>query len=370
MPSDARLAVFVVTTPGLEPLVADELRRIGVRDAKLRHGGVGCSLTWPQLGLAHLQLRMATRVLVRIGTFPAPGFRELERGLKRIDWAAWLPPAARVDLRVSSTGSALFHTGAIEERAAVALEPFTGEGAEQTVMIRLQHDTATVSLDASGLALHKRGWRQAVDDAPLRETLAAALVTVSGWNGKAPLHDPFCGSGTIAIEAMMIARRMPPGRNRPFAFQQWPRADEVRWERLVTAADADVVDRRPPVTGSDTSGHAIDAARANAARAGVGELITFEQRPAGEVALPTTPGWVVTNPPYGERLRGVAPAMHQFVDLLTRSPRWRGAVIAPSGLVSAHLAPLHPAAPDARLSVSNGGIAVQLTPFSGVAATP
>jgi putative N6-adenine-specific DNA methylase len=368
MPPNPRLAAYVVAAPGLEPLVLDELARLGVRDGKLRRGGVGCTLTWPQLGLTHLHLRIATRVLVRLARFPAHSWRELEQGLRDIDWSAWLPPTVALSLRVASTGSTLFHEGAIEERALAALARRVGEGPPATLYLRVQHDMVTVSLDATGEPLHKRGWRLAVDDAPLRETLAAALVAVSGWDRKAPLVDPCCGSGTIAIEAAMTARKMPPGRHRSFAFQAWPRADEVRYDTLCASADSDVLTRKLAIVASDTSSHAVAAATANAARAGVGDAVELRTGPAAELVLPSRPGWIVSNPPYGDRIRGAREAGRQLAVLIARAPGWRGALIAPATQASATLRAARPVPPAERMAVSNGGIDVQLVAFAGTPA--
>jgi len=366
MSSNARLAAYVVAAPGLEPFVADELNLLGAHDVKAHHGGVDCTVTFPQLGLINLHLRTATRVLVRIARFRAVGFRDLEDGLAAIDWPAWITRGSTLSVTASSTASKLFHTGAIEERTTTALAKWNGEGPAQTVYVRVRRDIATVSIDASGEPLHKRGWRQAVDDAPMRETLAAALLISSGWDRRSPLVDPFCGSGTIAIEAASMARRIPPGRHREFAFQTWPRFADMRWDRLLVGADDEMIDRIVPISGSDISQHAIDAAHANAARAGVADRVEFRTCTAAEVT-PTEPlGWVVTNPPYGARIKGGTQPWRQLADLLGRVPRWRGAVIAPSRIVDSHLGAAHLAAAADRVGVGNGGIKVQLVPFAGV----
>jgi putative N6-adenine-specific DNA methylase len=365
MPADNRFSAYIVAAPGLEAMVGEELRRLSIRDATVHHGGVGCSLTPSQLGLVHLQSRLATRVLIRISRFPATSFRDLEGGLRAIDWSAWLPSVAAIEVKAACSGSKLFHEGAVEERVNSALAARHGEGPPQRIYVRLQHDVATVSIDATGDGLHRRGWRQSIDQAPLRESLAAALLMVSGWDRKSPLLDPFCGSGTIPIEAALMARRVAPGRNREFAFHTWPRAGEVNWDRLVTAADADVIERTLRIVGSDTAVRAIDAARGNAQRAGVADTIAFECRPAADTPALSAKGWIVTNPPYGERVGGAVPAWQQLAALVDRSPGWRGAVVAPLKLVSTQLRSANLAPATARIDTANGGIRVQLTPFDG-----
>lgn len=343
--SSLRLAAFAVCAPGLEPLVAAEIERLGVRGARLRRGGVDASLTLAQLWSANLRLRIATRILVRLGRIPAAGFGELQAGLRRIDWAAWLPPGTAVRLKVASSSSALFHTEAIALRAgevlsAVGYEVVAGatrsstddERAEaQAIHLRMTGDVALVSLDASGEPLHRRGWRLAGGKAPLRETLAAALVAHSGWDRRAPFVDPFCGSGTIAIEAALIARRVAPGRNRRFAFERWANFDPSAWSRLVAGADADVVASKASIVAADRDPGAIAAAQANAARAGVAEAIEFRQAPISALELPRRPGWVVTNPPYGRRLRGgdLRDLYDAFGRILAeRAAGWRVAAVA------------------------------------------
>jgi putative N6-adenine-specific DNA methylase len=365
VPADRRFSAYVVTAPGLEPLIVDELRKLTVRDAIAHRGGVGCSLTPAQLGLVHLHSRVATRVLLRIHRFPATSFRDLEAGLRGIDWAAWLPVTSSIEIKAACSGSKLFHEGAVEERAAAILQSRTGDGPTHRIYVRLQHDVCTVSLDATGDALHRRGWRQAVDQAPLRETLAAALLMVSGWDRKAPLIDPFCGSGTIAIEAALMARRIAPGRHRHFAFVDTPFADDVRLDRLTTAAEADVIARRVRVIGSDIAVRAIDAASANAERAGVADDIDFSCAAAADLQPPAGKSWIVTNPPYGERVGGAISSWQQLAGLFQRAPQARGAVIAPQRLVSAHLRSARPVPATERVETHNGGISVQLTRLNG-----
>lgn len=378
MATDARLHVFVVCAPGLEGIVADELIHLGIRDATARHGGVGASVTWPQLGLVHLHSRVAARVLIRIARFAAPGFHELERGLRAIDWTPWWPTGTPVLLRVASSGSALYHTGAIEERAMPLLPAPPLDDAQledggaadaQTVHLRVQHDEVTVSLDASGLPLHRRGWRTHVHDAPLRETLAAALLLTSGWDRKRPLVDPCCGAGTIPIEAALLARRMPPGRHRAFAFQRWPRADAVRWDRLVASADADVLDRSVVVIGGDRAADPLDAARRNAEQAGVAEHVRFEHVTAGQLQLPARQGWIAANPPYGERLASVEPALRDIAGLLRQGGTWPAAVLAPTPVARrlASLAGRRVAADP--VSTTNGGLRVDLSVLDPAPAT-
>ena len=356
----ARVEAFVVATPGLEPMVQEELVKLGVRPANVTHGGVNCSLTWPQLWAVHLKSRLATRVLVRVARFKADGFDTLAAGLARIDWSAWLPAdgdgaASGVEVSASTDGkSKLFHTGAIAERVTEQIG--RGEGHQQ-VQVRVQRDVVTVSVDATGPALHKRGYRGPAGKAPMRETLAAALIAASEWDVRKPLVDPFCGSGTIAIEAALRARRIAPGRLRTFQFMQWPSYDAAGWERLVKGADSDVIDRCPPLLAFDRDEGAVAATAANAAKAGVAGQVTVERRAASDLVLPSTPGWLVSNPPYGSRVGG--PDVRDLYDrfgavLRERAVGCHVALLAsPDTPVSRLHLPLVPT-----LETTNGGINV------------
>lgn len=361
-----RLEAFVVTAPGLEELALAEVVRVGAKPASATHGGVHCTLTWPQLWSVHLRARVATRVLVRVARFKADGFDSLRVGLDRVDWDAWLPdsstPAGRVRVSASADGrSGLFHTGAIAERVAAAIGRETvitptapspdeaggsgagGSGAEPDpelfaesdaaahVLVRVVRDVVTVSIDATGAALHRRGWRGPAGRAPMRETLAAALVLASGWDVRTPLVDPFCGSGTVAIEAAMIARRMAPGRQRAFAFQHWPSFDPEAFARVVRGCDADVIERCPPILATDRDAGVIEACVENAARAGVAGAIQFERRPVSGLELPPRRGSIVTNPPYGHRIGGDVRDLYDAWGKVLGAPAaagWRLALIA------------------------------------------
>jgi putative N6-adenine-specific DNA methylase len=361
--SAPRVSAFAVCTPGLEAVTRAELVRLGVREPAIRRGGVSCSATWPQVWAMNLHLRTATRVLVRVARFPAHGFASLQRGLRRVDWSRWLPSGASLAVSVSATGSRLHHLGAIEERVREVVP--SGDGSPQELYVRVVHDGVTVSLNSSGEPLYRRGWRLATAKAPMRETLAAALVLSSGWDGRSPLIDPFCGSGTLVIEAALISRRVPPGRQRSFAFEEWPEFERDRWERLLAAADADVLVRTPILLGSDRNAGAISAASENAARAGVADVATFRHAPVSDFLVPAGRGWVVTNPPYGLRLahgdiRDLYDATRAV--LRRRAPGWHVSLVAAKGspVERIGLGPARPPAPAERIVTTNGGLPVAL----------
>ncbi|MGB8859567.1 MAG: hypothetical protein WCC60_09935 [Ilumatobacteraceae bacterium] len=358
-----RIDAFVVAVPGLEGLLLDEVQRLGVRPARAVRGGVECNITWPQLWAINLRSRVATRVVVRVARFRSDGFHSLQVGLRAIDWAQWLPEGGVTVAATCDKESKLYHSGAVEERVAEVLGRPLGA---QAVQVRVLRDVVTVSLDASGAPLHHRGWRGPAGKAPMRESLAAALVLASEWNMKAPLVDPFCGSGTIAIEAALIARRMAPGRHRSFAFEQWPSFEPGAWERLLRGADGDVVEKCPPIIASDRDAGAVAASVENAQRAGVGGNVEVVQRTVSDLVLPARAGWLVSNPPYGHRVGGPAAAgrggdrdLRNLYDrfgavLRERAVGWHVALLAAhdTPVARMHL-PLRPT-----LATTNGGIDV------------
>ncbi|HEX2190502.1 MAG TPA: hypothetical protein VHG51_16455, partial [Longimicrobiaceae bacterium] len=249
-----KLSLFAVTAPGLEELCAAELREMGIA-AAAEPGGAAWEGTRAQLFDANLRLRTAGRVLVRVAEFRARTWFELERHARRVPWERWVRPRGAVRLRVASKKSKLYHEGAIAERLLDAVARSAGplgsagtarggdeedEGAEgQLFVVRFHYDRCTLSVDSSGALLHLRGYRQALAKAPLRETLAAAMLLGSGWDGAAPLLDPMCGSGTVAIEGALLARKVAPGLASPdrtprrYAFLEWPDHDARLWDQAV-----------------------------------------------------------------------------------------------------------------------------------------
>lgn len=325
-----RWEAFAVAAPGLEALVAAELADLGVRQAEVVDGGVEFPATDATLFRANLELRIASRILVRLASFRVVSFAELERRARTIPWERVMAPGTVVTLRVTCRKSRLYHSGAVAQRlmrdlsermsatASTGADVDDEGGAGQLIVVRLDHDRCTVSADSSGAHLHLRGYRTAVTEAPMRETLAAAVVRASGWDLRSPFVDPFCGSGTIPIEAAMLAARIPPGRSRRFRFEEWPGIDTAEWERL--RHPDRVAGKRggePIVAGTDRSAAALRAAEANAVRADVADRLQFDRIPVHALAPPedAATGWVVTNPPYGVRLADRAEARRLLQDL-------------------------------------------------------
>ena len=310
VPADSTLVCFAVAAPGLESLVGDELRSLAALHPlevdQPEAGGVTFHTDRRGLYAANLHLRIASRVLVRVGAFHASAFHELERHAVRLPWADFVEPGRAVEFRVTSRKSRLYHQDAVAERLAAAVAPLAGTSAAdapQEFVVRLFRDECTVSADASGELLHRRGYRLAVAKAPLRETLAAAMLAGAGWAGTAPLIDPMCGSGTIPIEAALLARQVPPGLHRGFAFERWPGFERAAWEEVLAVARSRILPHAAvPILGSDRDAGAVEAAQANAERAGVAEDVDWRRAAISAIEPPPGPGWIVTNPPYGTRV--------------------------------------------------------------------
>ena len=318
------LDCHVVTPPGVEAITASECLALGLEVTGTEPGGVAVRTDRRGLFLANLHLRTGSRILVRVGEFHAATFYQLEDRLAALPWSRVLPKGVPVSLRVSSRTSRLYHQRGIAERAGRVLVsadsgwtvvPGSEECESQLVLLRLAHDRCQVRVDASGAHLHRRGYRVEGGEAPVRETIAAALLLAAGWNGSSALLDPMAGSGTFPIEAALIARRIPPGLNRSFACEQWPEHDSAMAARVREQAQTGILPRGPaPIVAGDRSASALVAAERNAVRAGVAEDITWRRADLREwrgASGPASGSLIVSNPPYGvrvgrpEALRGV-----------------------------------------------------------------
>ncbi len=381
--------LFAVCPPGLEDFTSRELEDLGCkidpdrsssennppgRDAEETRGGIEFRGALRDIYRANLHLRTASRVLVRLGRFYAAAFSDLRRRARRLAWGEYLAPGQAVAFRVTSHRSQLYHTGAVAEAIAEAISGCLGKppavrrhfkedlraGWPQLIAVRLEDNRCTVSVDSSGALLHRRGYRLATAKAPLRETLAAGIVMASGWDFTSPLLDPFCGSGTIAIEAALLAKKIPPGRARHFAFMDWPNFDAGLWKSLLVENATRNLSSPPTIFASDRDAGAIQAARANAKRAGVAEDITFACHALSDIRPPSVPGWVITNPPYGVRVspgQNLRKLYAQLGKVLrAQCPRWRLALLCdrPRLLVSTGLRF------DRGIALRNGGLRVRL----------
>lgn len=317
---------IATATFGLEACVKREVIKLGFENVRTFDGHVEFTGDESAIPRANLWLRCAGRVFVKMGEFKATSFEELFQGTKALPWGDWIPVDGKftvVGKSVKSTLHSVPDCQAIVKKAIVEklkekydVDWFDETGAEYTVQVALLKDMATLTIDTSGSGLHKRGYRANALDAPLKETLAAAMVELSYWNKDRILLDPFCGSGTIPIEAALIARNIAPGLNRHFASEKWERVPESLWkEERRKCYEAIDYDCMPEIYGSDIDPAAIELAKANAELAGVDDCITFEVKPVQETELYGDYGCLITNPPYGERLGEVKDVENMYRSL-------------------------------------------------------
>jgi putative N6-adenine-specific DNA methylase len=354
---------FAICAPGIEAVTAAELLSLGATIDATEPGGVSFQADAALLYRANLELRTASRVLKRVAQFDARTWFELERHAKKISWATLLGAGMAPEFEVTSRKSKLYHNRGIAERLERIVGADTAAGDPSRTarfQVRAVRDRFTISADASGELLHRRGYRLETAKAPLRETLAAAMLLGCGWDGSRPLVDPFCGSGTIPIEAALLARRIAPGLRRAFAFEAWPDFDATVWAGVRADAESRIIAGAAPIIGSDRDAGAIDAAGANAGRAGVAASVAFHTRPLSAIDPMAGSGLLLTNPPYGARI-GEEKALRNLYAQLgnvarTRLPGWRVALLGANPRLEGQVGvPLHEV-----WRTSNGGIPVHL----------
>lgn len=304
---------------GLEAVLKREIYDLGYEITKVEDGRVTFEGDEEAICRANIFLRTAERVMIQVGRFKATTFEELFQGIKNLPWEEYIPEDGKFWVKkASSINSKLFSPSDIQSIAKKAMvermkqkyhkEWFKEDGAAYPVRIFLLKDEVTVALDTSGDSLHKRGYRTMTSKAPLTETLAASLIMLTPWRKDRILVDPFCGSGTFPIEAAMIAANVAPGMNRDFTAEEWTNLiDRKLWYECVKEAE-DMIDTtvKVDIQGYDIDGDVIKAARENAKRAGVEHMIHFQQRAVADLSHPKKYGFIITNPPYGERLEDKA----------------------------------------------------------------
>lgn len=309
----SRLELIATATFAMEAVVARELKALGYEDISVGNNQVSFRADEEAIARTNLWLRVADRVKLVMGRFQATSFDALFEQTKNLPWEAWLPANACFPVQGKSVKSQLFSVSdcqAIVKKAIVERlkqkyrrQWFAEDGPLFPIEVALLKDVVTLTIDTSGEALHKRGYRQLVSQAPLRETMAAGLISLSFWHSDRPFLDPFCGSGTLPIEAALIGRNIAPGLRRNFAAEQWPRLPRKIWQRARQEAEAAIDWERPlEIMGTDVDGEILKAARQNAKRAGVFDDIHLQQMPVSEVRSSKRYGVMITNPPYGERL--------------------------------------------------------------------
>lgn len=313
---------------GLEAVLKREIYDLGYEITRVEDGRVTFIGDAEAICRANLFLRTAERVLIQVGRFSATTFDELFEGTKALPWEEYLPKDARFWVKkASSIKSKLFSPSDIQsivKKAVVerlkghfGIEWFSEDGADYPLRVFLMKDEVMVTIDTTGDSLHKRGYRTMAGAAPLSETLAASLIMLTPWHADRILVDPFCGSGTFPIEAAMMAANIAPGMNREFLSQEWSNLipQKVWYEAVEEAQDLVDLDVETAIQGYDIDEKVINVARENARRAGVDKLIHFQRRPVAELNHPKKYGFLITNPPYGERLEDKKdlPALYQQI---------------------------------------------------------
>ena len=336
---------MILTVPclfGLESLVADEMRRLSLRDVRAENGRVHCTGTLADIARLNINLRCGARVLMELGSFPAPDFEALFQGVAALPWEDYIPRDGEFPVKGYSLNSTLHSVPAcqaIVKKAsakrlgnAYGCETLPETGSRYQIQFSIVKDVATLYLDTSGEGLYKRGYRAQNMGAPLRETLAAALVTLSRYRGKDLFCDPFCGSGTIPIEAALIAKNRAPGLDRSFSAQKWKNMPSRLWMEAADEAMDKEFHGTYDIWGGDIDPAAVELARHNAALAGVEDCIRFEVADAGAFHRESEYGQLVTNPPYGERLleKKEAEELYRSFGRALRDlpPKWRVVVLS------------------------------------------
>lgn len=328
---------------GLESVLKREILDLGYEISKVEDGRVTFLGDAEAICRANIFLRTAERILLKVGEFRAVTFEELFEKTKALAWEAYVPANGKFWVtKAASVKSKLFSPSDIQSIMKKAMverlkkvyhqEWFPEDGASYPVRVFLMKDVVTIGIDTSGVSLHKRGYRQLSSKAPITETLAAALIMLTPWRRDRILVDPFCGSGTFPIEAAMMAANIAPGMNRSFTAEQWtnliPR--KLWYESVEEASDLVEDQIEVDIQGYDIDGDVVKAARQNAADAGVDHLIHFQQRPVSQLRHPKKYGFIITNPPYGERLeeREALPELYRtFGDSFRKLEDWSAYMI-------------------------------------------
>jgi putative N6-adenine-specific DNA methylase len=328
MKADDQYEIFLVAAPGTEQGLLAEVKSLNFLKPTLVSGGVTVLGHWPEVWRANLEVRIASRVLVRIGSFHVAQLSQLDKLSRKFPWGNFLRKDVTVSVEATCRKSRIYHAGAAAQRIETALREELGitisPGANVSIKARIEKDFCTISIDTTGESLHKRGHKEAIGKAPMRENLAAYFLRECNFNGTEPVLDPMCGSGTFLIEAAEIARGLKPGRARNFAFEHLVSFDVSIWNGL----KAQSTSHNSPVQlfGSDRDAGAIRMSTSNAERAGVANMISFQQLAIGNLMAPVgLTGLVIINPPYGTRLSDKKPLFALYAALgQTLSSKFKG----------------------------------------------
>ena len=322
---------------GLESLVADEMRRLDLKNVRAENGRVHCEGTLADIARLNINLRCGARVLMELGSFPARDFEALFQGVYALPWEDYIPRDGEFPVKGYSLNSQLHSVPACQSIVKKAIvermkqtyrvERFEEDGDEYPIRVFIFKDQVSIGLDTSGTSLHKRGYRTLVGKAPISETLAAALLMLTPWNKDRVLVDPFCGSGTFPIEAAMIGANIAPGMMREFTADCWGKVvpKKVWYNAYDEAEDMIRRDVQMNIQGYDLDPEIVKCAKANAKAAGVGDYIHFQARDVKDLRHPKHYGFIITNPPYGERLeeKEALPALYKTIgESFANLPDW------------------------------------------------
>ncbi len=329
---------------GLEAVVKREVEKLGFENISVLDGRVDFSSPIEGIAAANIRLRSADRVLLKLGEFNAVTFDSLFEQTKALPWDEWIPVNGKFTVTGKSVRSGLFSVPDVQSIVKKAVVEklkqkynvswFAETGPEYTIQAALLKDAATLTIDTTGAGqgLHKRGYREKAMLAPLKETMCAALIELSHYGGAEIFMDPCCGSGTIPIEAALIAKNIAPGLTRSFACEKWPQLGKKIWKDARASAYADILtDAEPEIYAADIDPAAVELAKANAEKAGVDDCIRFETRPLNVTVLPGKSGIAVINPPYGERLGKIKEVERLYADMgrLFNKTDWHVYVLTP-----------------------------------------
>lgn len=314
MKNNNRVKLMATAAMGLESVVANELKALGYDDLQVENGKVLFEADVSAIPKCNLWLRTADRVKLVVGQFTAKTFDQLFEQTKALDWERYIPEEGKFPVIGKSVKSTLYSVSdcqAIVKKAVVeklkqkhgVASRMPENGALFRIEVAILKDVVTLTLDTSGAGLHKRGYRVGQGEAPLKETLAAALVLLTNWRPEFPLVDLFCGSGTILIEAALIGQNIAPGFNREFASEEWPLIPKALWDKAIEEAEEKAnYDQPLMITGTDLDPKMIEIAKNNAMEAGLADLITWKQMLAADFYPKQDNGYLISNPPYGERI--------------------------------------------------------------------
>lgn len=317
--------LIATTTFGIEAITAKELKGLGYDNLKIDNGKITFQGDEMDIAICNIWLRTADRVLIKVAEFKAESFEELFQGTVNINWGEIIPVNGKMHVTGKSIKSKLFSVPdcqSIVKKAIVQSmkrkynrEWFEEDGPIYKIEVGILKDIVTLTIDTTGQGLHKRGYRELAGIAPLKETLAAALVLISNWDPSRVLADLFCGSGTIPIEAALIGKNIAPGLKRRFVSEDWPNMETEIWKQVREGALRRIKDVDFTIYASDIDGRVLKTARQNAEKAGVSEFITFQKLPMQEFSSRKKYGVLISNPPYGERLGDEKEVLGIYKDL-------------------------------------------------------